>query len=78
MFCLAIYRLIEKDNLDTDHPEYRPGVPQSKHYHLLLKKGLQNFEQFLPGILDDLKKAGPIELDWMSEVMMYNYGTYGL
>ncbi len=67
-------RIIDKDSLDSVHPEYRTGVPQSKHVHLLLKRGLLNLEKNLPGIKADLEAAGSIEIDWMKDIDMYNYG----
>jgi 2-polyprenyl-6-methoxyphenol hydroxylase-like FAD-dependent oxidoreductase len=49
--------VVDRDRL-PEHPRYRPGVPQSRHLHVLLGRGLECLEQLLPGFEADLIAAG--------------------
>ncbi|WP_320826593.1 FAD-dependent oxidoreductase [Reinekea sp.] len=49
--------LIDRDCVQN-HTGHRKGVPQSKHAHGLLAKGLEVFESLFPGITDDLIELG--------------------
>jgi hypothetical protein len=40
--------VIERDAYPSA-PEFRPGVPQARHVHNLLARGLREFESFFPG-----------------------------
>lgn len=55
-------RVIERDQL-PDAPESRSGVPQDKHVHVLLARGLQIAQQLFPGIADELSTAGAIHVN---------------
>lgn len=54
--------LIERDQL-PDGSESRPGVPQARHLHFLLKRGLMVTEELFPGVTADLQAAGGHLLD---------------
>ncbi|XXF81276.1 hypothetical protein P2318_16410 [Myxococcaceae bacterium GXIMD 01537] len=54
--------LIEHDHL-PDGPEYRRGVPQAKHGHVLLGRGASVLEELFPGLTEDLLSHGAIPLD---------------
>ena len=41
--------IIERDGLDGNQ-EHRPGVPQSRHLHALLMRGLEALQQLFPGL----------------------------
>ncbi|GGP75830.1 NAD(P)/FAD-dependent oxidoreductase [Streptomyces melanogenes] len=66
--------LVERDRLPQSGPAFRPGVPQSRHVHLLWSRGLDLIESQLPGITDDLLVGGarllraPADLRWLSLV----------
>ncbi|MFC0842573.1 FAD-dependent oxidoreductase [Streptomyces noboritoensis] len=66
--------LVERDRLPQSGPAFRPGVPQSRHVHLLWSRGLDLIESQLPGITDDLLAGGarllraPTDLHWPSPV----------
>lgn len=45
--------IVEGDRFSTD-PEFRRGVPQSNHPHMLLSKGLEVLESFFPGLSQEL------------------------
>ncbi|MFO7546012.1 MAG: FAD-dependent monooxygenase [Trueperaceae bacterium] len=49
--------VLERDRL-PGVDEARKGVPQGRHVHLLKPAGLHALERLLPGIEDDLKRAG--------------------
>ncbi|CAN3127819.1 Protein Rv3254 [Mycobacterium sp. smrl_JER01] len=55
-----LYRQVtvyDRDHL-PDGPAHRPAVPQSRHVHLLMARGAQEFESLFPGLLADLVAAG--------------------
>ncbi|MFD9409906.1 FAD-dependent oxidoreductase [Streptomyces sp. NPDC059989] len=59
----ACVTLVERDELTGDGPEFRPGVPQSRHAHVLWARGVQLIEELLPGITDRLIADGAALLD---------------
>lgn len=58
--------IIERDHL-PDEPELRGGVPQARHLHALLARGLQILEELFPGITVELDEAGALPLHWGKE-----------
>lgn len=54
--------LIERDAF-PEGPEFRKGVPQSRHLHVLLARGRQIAERLFPGIGSDLLAAGAEPVD---------------
>jgi 2-polyprenyl-6-methoxyphenol hydroxylase-like FAD-dependent oxidoreductase len=67
--------LIERDAL-PDGPEHRPGVPQSRHVHVMLKRGHDLLERFFPGLADEELAAGAPRIDWAREQYWYFAGGY--
>jgi 2-polyprenyl-6-methoxyphenol hydroxylase-like FAD-dependent oxidoreductase len=49
--------ILDRDRL-PDRPAFRPGVPQSRHLHVLLGRGLECLERLFPGFEADLVAAG--------------------
>jgi 2-polyprenyl-6-methoxyphenol hydroxylase-like FAD-dependent oxidoreductase len=49
--------VVDRDRL-PDRPAFRRGVPQSRHLHVLLGRGLEYLEQLFPGFEADLVAAG--------------------
>jgi 2-polyprenyl-6-methoxyphenol hydroxylase-like FAD-dependent oxidoreductase len=49
--------LIERDHFPPGS-ESRPGVPQGRHLHFFLKRGLMVLDRFFPGVRADLLAAG--------------------
>jgi 2-polyprenyl-6-methoxyphenol hydroxylase-like FAD-dependent oxidoreductase len=49
--------VVDRDRL-PDRPGFRRGVPQSRHLHVLLGRGLECLEQLFPGFEADLVAAG--------------------
>lgn len=58
--------LIERDTLPSE-PDFRRGVPQAKHGHVLLFTGYQIIEQLFPGIHDEMTAANIPQIDWGQE-----------
>jgi 2-polyprenyl-6-methoxyphenol hydroxylase-like FAD-dependent oxidoreductase len=54
--------IIERDKL-PDVPEPRKGLPQARHLHALLLRGLKIMEQLFPGLQNELIEAGAHEID---------------
>ena len=54
--------VVERDRFPTT-PTPRGGVPQGSHQHVLLHRGLIAAEQLLPGLREDLVRAGAVPID---------------
>jgi 2-polyprenyl-6-methoxyphenol hydroxylase-like FAD-dependent oxidoreductase len=54
--------LIERDRCPEEAAN-RPGVPQARHVHFLLKRGLTIMEELFPGLTADLLAAGCPRID---------------
>jgi 2-polyprenyl-6-methoxyphenol hydroxylase-like FAD-dependent oxidoreductase len=55
--------VVERDVLPLT-PDHRRGVPQGRHGHALLGRGLAVLGEFFPGFTDDLDDAGVPALDY--------------
>jgi 2-polyprenyl-6-methoxyphenol hydroxylase-like FAD-dependent oxidoreductase len=49
--------IVERDFLPAG-PENRPGVPQARHLHFILQRGMEVIEDLFPGVKADLLAAG--------------------
>jgi 2-polyprenyl-6-methoxyphenol hydroxylase-like FAD-dependent oxidoreductase len=49
--------VVERDVLPVDGT-LRPGVPQARHLHALLSRGLRIFDELLPGLSAELRRRG--------------------
>ncbi|WP_405757397.1 NAD(P)/FAD-dependent oxidoreductase [Streptomyces sp. NBC_00073] len=64
--------VVERDELADSGPAFRPGVPQSRHVHVLWSRGLELMEGLLPGVTRELLAAGaalmesPRDFLWLS------------
>jgi 2-polyprenyl-6-methoxyphenol hydroxylase-like FAD-dependent oxidoreductase len=54
--------VVDRDTL-PEGPEPRRGVPQGRHVHALLARGLQAFDELLPGLSRDLIARGALRFD---------------
>ena len=61
--------LIERDAL-PDEPVARRGVPQARHLHNLLLRGVNELEALFPGFGADLYAAGAVPVDMLLELKM--------
>lgn len=55
--------LVERDDFPTG-PTFRPGVPQSRHLHVLLGRGLALYEELFPGFQAAALDAGAALVGW--------------
>jgi flavin-dependent dehydrogenase len=55
--------VVERDELPTG-PAFRAGVPQSRHLHILLGRGLDLYERLFPGIEASVVDAGAPLVSW--------------
>jgi flavin-dependent dehydrogenase len=62
--------LVERDRYPGD-PEFRKGVPQARHIHLLLIPGAAVVERFFPGFAAEIVAAGAQEIDWSADIRWY-------
>jgi 2-polyprenyl-6-methoxyphenol hydroxylase-like FAD-dependent oxidoreductase len=61
--------IVERDQLPAGAVQ-RPGVPQARHAHILLTRGIRILEQLFPGLGDDLVAAGAARLSTTQEIGM--------
>ena len=54
--------VIERDAYPSA-PEFRPGVPQARHVHNLLARGLREFENFFPGFEGQMRERGAVSVE---------------
>lgn len=60
--------LIERDAL-PDSDAHRAGVPQSRHTHGLLLRGLRLLDRYFPGFKDELAASGAVRVHWMRDTI---------
>ncbi|MFD8634622.1 FAD-dependent oxidoreductase [Streptomyces sp. NPDC059533] len=64
--------LVEKDEPAEAAPSFRPGIPQSRHVHVLWSRGIRLIEELLPGVTEKLRARGaallnsPRDFLWLS------------
>jgi 2-polyprenyl-6-methoxyphenol hydroxylase-like FAD-dependent oxidoreductase len=69
--------VIERDRYPAA-PAPRPGVPQSRHVHALLARGLNILEKLFPGLSDELIAAGAVEIEVGSDLAWLNPAGWGI
>ena len=62
--------VVERDPL-PDSATHRRGVPQGRHIHALLGRGLQVLSELFPGFRDELLDAGTPVLDYSDLSKVY-------
>ena len=67
--------VVERDHL-PDEAVQRAGVPQARHTHLLLLRGLRILEQLFPGLPQELAAAGAEPIVWTSQLGYYFQGHW--
>src|SRR5688500_9912156 len=65
--------LLERDEL-PEGPEASPLVPQGRHPHLLLPAGARLLEGWFPGILEELRAGGAVDVDLCRDFYWYQGG----
>jgi 2-polyprenyl-6-methoxyphenol hydroxylase-like FAD-dependent oxidoreductase len=68
--------LVERDTFPPPGVN-RKGVPQGKHTHVLLERGRQIIEEYLPGLTDELARLGAASVaDASLNVRWFHSGAY--
>jgi 2-polyprenyl-6-methoxyphenol hydroxylase-like FAD-dependent oxidoreductase len=68
--------LLERDRF-PETPAARKGLPQGRHAHVLLERGRTVLERFLPGLTEELVRAGAAPLDFTRDVAWLSpFGWY--
>jgi 2-polyprenyl-6-methoxyphenol hydroxylase-like FAD-dependent oxidoreductase len=60
--------VIDRDHLPT-RPAPRAGVPQSRHIHILLARGMALLDQLFPGLEGELVAAGAVPIDFPGDAL---------
>ena len=60
--------VIDRDHLPAG-PTPRAGVPQSRHIHILLARGMALLDQLFPGLEDELLAAGAVPIDFPGDAL---------
>jgi 2-polyprenyl-6-methoxyphenol hydroxylase-like FAD-dependent oxidoreductase len=68
--------LLERDRFPLQ-PGFRRGVPQSRHIHVLLVRGMTLLEQRFPGLKAELIAAGAVIVHWPREVLWLGPAGWG-
>ncbi len=67
--------LIERDRFPAG-PEPRNGVPQGRHFHILLKRGALALGELFPGLPHALEAGGATAVDIGADMQIYQFGGY--
>ncbi|HXG93699.1 MAG TPA: 2-polyprenyl-6-methoxyphenol hydroxylase-like oxidoreductase [Blastocatellia bacterium] len=68
--------VIERDRY-PEQPVSRKGVPQARHLHAMLMRGLLIIEELFPGIRDELIEAGAPVIDTSADLAWLTPGGWG-
>jgi 2-polyprenyl-6-methoxyphenol hydroxylase-like FAD-dependent oxidoreductase len=60
--------VIDRDHLPA-RPAPRAGVPQSRHIHILLARGMALLDQLFPGLEGELVAAGAVPIDFPGDAL---------
>jgi 2-polyprenyl-6-methoxyphenol hydroxylase-like FAD-dependent oxidoreductase len=66
--------VLERDAL-PDGPRPRRLVPQGRHPHLLLVAGARLLDSWFPGLIDELHRAGAVDLDLCRDFSWHQAGA---
>jgi 2-polyprenyl-6-methoxyphenol hydroxylase-like FAD-dependent oxidoreductase len=67
--------IIERDHL-SDTPDFRYGVPQARHVHVLRLRGQKILEQQFPGLIDELLANGAELVNTGNEADFHLFGQW--
>jgi 2-polyprenyl-6-methoxyphenol hydroxylase-like FAD-dependent oxidoreductase len=66
--------LVERDVFGG--PDPRKGVPQGRHLHALLRRGLDELEGWFPGLNAELQGLGAEEMEFGTDLRWFHYGGW--
>lgn len=64
--------LLERDAYPAEGPDFRKGIPQARHQHILLTKGREVFEQLFPGFDAKLAETGAELADHTQDMQLFS------
>jgi 2-polyprenyl-6-methoxyphenol hydroxylase-like FAD-dependent oxidoreductase len=67
--------IVERDRLN-DTSEARKGVPQGRHFHVLLKRGESIVRDLFPSSADALIAGGATVVDIGNDMRIFQFGSY--
>lgn len=69
--------VVERDEY-PEGPLPRKGLPQSRHLHLLLKRGQLVLEQLFPGLRDEMIEGGAHVVDMGADLAWWTHAGWGI
>ncbi|MGW2205386.1 FAD-dependent oxidoreductase [Streptomyces sp. NPDC001774] len=67
--------VVERDRF-PEGPDARPGVPQSRHVHVLLDAGQQALDDLLPGLTGELRELGAPRVGMPEDMIQWQNGRW--
>ncbi|MFF3315898.1 FAD-dependent oxidoreductase [Streptomyces sp. NPDC003035] len=67
--------VVERDRF-PEGPEARPGVPQSRHTHVLIEGGQQALDELLPGFMKELAGLGAPRVGMPEDMVQWQNGQW--
>lgn len=67
--------IVERDAM-SESAEFRTGIPQARHAHILLPRGQAILEQHFPGLRDELVAKGATSIDHGEDIALYVPGGW--
>ncbi|WP_137991079.1 FAD-dependent oxidoreductase [Streptomyces vilmorinianum] len=67
--------VVERDRF-PEEPDARPGVPQSRHIHVLLDAGQQALDELLPGFTGELRELGAPRVGMPEDMVQWQNGRW--
>src|SRR5574341_1388863 len=67
--------IVERDRL-PDAADFRQGVPQARHAHVLRLRGQMILEQQFPGLVDELLANGAVSVNAGNEAEFFLFGHW--
>ncbi|MFC8274289.1 FAD-dependent oxidoreductase [Streptomyces sp. NPDC057271] len=67
--------VVERDRF-PEGPDARPGVPQSRHVHVLLDAGQQALDELLPGLTGELRELGAPRVGMPEDMIQWQNGRW--
>ncbi|MFB7369601.1 FAD-dependent oxidoreductase [Streptomyces sp. NPDC056222] len=67
--------VVERDRF-PEGPDTRPGVPQSRHVHVLLDAGQQALDELLPGFTGELRELGAPRVGMPEDMVQWQNGMW--
>ena len=67
--------IIDRDQMPAE-PDFRRGVPQARHAHILLPRGQKILERYFPGLVDELLAKGAVAVDASRDIALFEDGDW--